>query len=216
MTENKEIVKVKRSKSFLFVFPMLSESINDFLDNETKELRSKGFSADIPECFIRDVDKPEYTNHIFLLYKFNGTKEFGIFEDGLTKHPFFVEMYNPTPRHDMFVFGVPDDFQLEYELFKSEKPRIYRRFGEQYKQQVMNFLDPLMDRKAIESILYSYKLNEHGKPIYDMSGRKIKSETHENRFRKLESMIGTSIPRDLDNFSIPIIEEETFNKNKYL
>ena len=30
--------------------------------------------------FIADVDKPDYNNHIFVLYKFVGTKDFALFE----------------------------------------------------------------------------------------------------------------------------------------
>ena len=96
MSESKEIVKIKRTKSFLFVFPMLSDIITDFIDNETLELRRIGKTSEIPlvNAYVGDVDKPEYNNHIFLLYKFYKSKEYGYLVDKLHSHPFFVEMYN--------------------------------------------------------------------------------------------------------------------------
>ena len=35
MTEEIKDVKIKRSDSFRFIFPMLSDSINDFVDKES-------------------------------------------------------------------------------------------------------------------------------------------------------------------------------------
>ncbi len=212
MTAEKEIKsKIKRTKSFLFVFPMLSDTVNDFLDDETKELKKSGKQVELPllNCYVGDVDKPEYTNHIFVFYKWIKTKDFSVFESSLQKHPFFVEMYDPTPGHVMFVFGVPDDFQLEYELFKSERPKIYRRFSRAYKEQILSFLDPIVERKSIENILYS-------KDYHDSKGKEHKVVGHEERFLELEKSIGQRIPRDLDNYSIPDIEQETFNKQQFI
>ncbi len=212
MIEEKELKKkIKRTKSFLFIFPMLSDTINDFLDNETKELRKGGQKIDLPllNCYIGDVDKPHYKNHIFILYDWIKSKDFSIFEQSLSKHPFFVEMYDPTPKHVMFVFSVPDDFKLEYELFKSERPKIYRRFSNQYKEQILSFLDPVMELKSIENILYS-------KDYIDSKGKEHKIVGHEERFLELEKMIGQKIPRDIDNYAIPNIEQETFNKERML
>ncbi len=208
MTIEKEVKKkIKRTKSFLFVFPMLSDTVNDFLDNETKELRKNGQDISLPllNCYIGDVDKPQYKNHIFVLYDWVKTKDFSLFEANLQNHPFFVDMYDPTPKHVMFVFSVPDDFRLEYELFRSERPKIYRRFSNQYKEQVLTFLDPIMQIKSIENILYS-------KDYFDSKGIEHKVEGHEDRYLKLEKLIGQTIPRDIDNYAIPNIEEETFNK----
>jgi hypothetical protein len=198
MTESKQEIKIKRTKSFLFVFPMLGDTVNDFLDIETKELKkqhpNKFIDTPLINAYIGDIDKPEYNNHIFVLYKFFKSKAYGYLVEQLESHPCFVEMYNINPTYEMFVFQVTDDFQLEYDLFKSEKPRIYRRFSETYKQHILKFLDPLIDSKAIESILYS----------------------HEKRFKEQEELIGQPIPRDLDNYSIPLIVEETFNKKQFL
>ena len=193
--------KIKRTKSFLFIFPMLSDTANNFLDNETKELRRIGKNVDLPllNCYIGDVDKPQYNNHIFLFYKWIKTKDFGLFEQHLSKHESFVEMYDPTPGHVMFVFEAPDEFKLEYNLFKSEKPRIYRRFSDIYKKHILAFLDPIVDNKSVESILYS----------------------HESRFKDLENGLSIpgsviTIPRDIDNYPIPILIEETFDKQQFL
>ena len=196
MTAANVMKKVKRTKSFLFVLPMLSDTIEDFMDEETKVRRAALKKADNPliNCYIGDVDKPQYKEHIFVLYKFVGTKKFGVFENELMDHPCFVDMYNPTPKYDMFVFSVPDDFKLEYDLFISEKPRIYRRFSEVYKKHVLKFLDPIVDSKSVHSILYH----------------------EEERYLEQEALIGAHIPRDLDNYSIPIIEDETFNKLNFM
>lgn len=201
MTEEIKDVKIKRSDSFRFIFPMLSDSINDFVDKESLVLAleairlKRGTNLPLINCYIADKDIPEYNNHIFVLYKFIGSKEFGIFEQSLTKHPYFVEMYNPTSRHDMFVFGVPVEYQVEYDLFMSERPKIYRRFSDEYKKRVISFLSPMFDIKDITNILYA----------------------DESRFKDMEKKIGVKIPRDIDNYSIPdITNNETFDKTKYL
>lgn len=189
-----EEIKSKRTKSFHFVLPMLGGTIDDYIDDETRGLRSSGLGVDIPllNCYVGDSSKPEYNNHIFLLYKFIGTKVFGLFLEKLSEHPLYTDLYGVSPKHDILVFNVPEQYELEYKLFKSEKPKIYRRFSDNYKKQVIKFLDPLVNIESIESILYH----------------------KESRFKEQEKLIGQAIPRDLDNYSIPIIEEETFNKKK--
>ena len=124
------------------------------------------------------------------MYKFIGTKGFSIFENSLTKHPIYVEMYDPTPKHVMFIFRVPDEYQIEYDLFRSERPKIYRRFSDAYKSHIIKFMEPMYGVDELKSILYS----------------------HETRFKQLELDLGVKIPRDIDNYSIPSMDEEIFNK----
>lgn len=197
MAEIKDKIILQRTKTSRFIFPMLSNTILDFIDSETLEYKRLGKLVDNPllNAYIGDIDKPHYNNHIFILYRFIGTKSFGLLEKSLTEHPLYVEMYDPTPNHVMFVFKVPDEYQIEYDLFKSEKPKIYRRFSEAYKQHIIKFMEPLLGVDDIKSILYSY----------------------ESGFKALEKKLSfpgsiVNIPRDLDNYPIPILSEETFNK----
>ena len=130
-------------------------------------------------------------------------------------HPNFIEMYNPTTKHDMFVFSVPEEYQLEYNLFKSDRPKIFKRFGDGYKHRIVKFLEPIFDTAEVESILYPHVVDDKGKYVL-MDGKRVPSEAHEKRFAELEKDLGMKIPRDIDNYSIPNIEMETFNKLKFL
>ena len=61
----------------------------------------------------------------------------------------------------------------------------------------MKFLDPVAETRGdngLEAILYSF----------------------ESRYKRQEAIIGAKIPRDIDNYSVPIVEEETFDRNKYV
>ena len=58
------------NKSYTYVLPMLSTEIT---------LVKEG----LVNTFIGDQEYPQYDNHIFLLYKFNGSKEFLEYEDFL-------------------------------------------------------------------------------------------------------------------------------------
>lgn len=217
MSEKEANVKIKRTDSFRFILPMLSESIYDLIDEDTKRARESKRKAFVPliNCYIADVDRPEHDNHIFVLYRFIGTKSFSIFEQNLASHPNFVEMYNPTDKHDMFVFSVPDDYRLEYSLFRSDRPKIFRRFDHNYKQRILKFLEPLFDVAEVESILHPYVIDKEGRFVLD-NGKKIRSEAHEKRFLDLERELGVKIPRDIDNYTIPSMENETFNKLNFI
>lgn len=166
-----------RTKSFSFILPMIGESISQFID--------------LVNCYVRDIDRPELTNHIFVLFKYGVTKEFSRFEDQLTRHHLYCESYDPDPNHVMFVFHVPLDFQMEYDLFTNPRPgKCYSLFSDGYKQHIMKFLEAKVDVSLIQEILYR----------------------HEVRYLRLEKTLGQKIPRTVENYDLPDIENETYIK----
>ena len=96
------------TKSYTYVLPMLSPYINIRRDQ-------------LVNAFIGDKDFPEYDNHIFLLYKFNGSKAFLQYEDYLEHSKLFVKTYDPDKNHVMYIFNVPSFYRNDYNLFRKGK-----------------------------------------------------------------------------------------------
>jgi len=168
----------KVTKSFKFILPMLGEYYGQFGEPES--------------VFVGDVDKPEFDNHIFVLYGWDGSKYFAAFEAKLREHPLFEDYYDPTKQHVMFIFKVPEKYQAEYNLFKEANPSCFGSFSVSYKNHILKFFNGIFDLKTIKKILWK----------------------DESLYKELETSLGVKIPRELDNISVPDMEIEIFNKEK--
>ena len=115
--------RLMRNKSFTYVLPMLAL----YLDVKTENLLN---------TFIKSADKPELTNHLFLLYKFSGAKIFLEYEDFLEKEELFELSYDPDKYHVMFVFKIPDSHKEIYDKFLNGK---YSEFPQDYKVHIFKF-----------------------------------------------------------------------------
>lgn len=171
MTEIKEV-----SKSFKFILPMIGNSFYEF--------------GDVNSVYVGDIDKPLLNNHIFVLYKYDGSKYFAAFEAKMREHYLFKEYYDPTKSHVMFVFNVPKEHQYEYNLFKEANPSCFGNFSVQYKNHILKFFQDVFDLSLIKKILWR----------------------HESLYVELEKNLGVKIPRNVDPTSVPNMEIEIFNK----
>ena len=98
----------KKTKSFTYILPMLGMSVSEYKGN-------------IVNAFIGDEDYPDLDNHIFVLYKFEGSTEFVKFEANMEKNPLFVHSYDPEKTFVMKVFNVPESAKEDFELLKAGK-----------------------------------------------------------------------------------------------
>ena len=103
----KEIVSyhlktAERTKSSVFVLPMLSGNKNLFL-----------YDSHLINAFIGVKD---IKDHLVLLYRWSEDPLFAKFDLALKKFPTFVKAYDPDPSHTVYVFEIPDIHIKECEL----------------------------------------------------------------------------------------------------
>jgi hypothetical protein len=161
------------NKSYTYVLPMLSTEI---------ALVKQG----LVNTFIGDTDYPKYDNHIFLLYKFSGSKEFLEYEDFLTNTHLFVDKYDPDDSHVMFVFDVPAFYQTDYEMFKEGK---YSEMNRDYKVIIFAFHDIMDYEHRVAKVLFK----------------------HPDLREEWEERTGTDIPESMEVSSVPDLEREVYN-----
>ena len=161
------------TKSVTYILPMLGYSIKEFVN--------------IVNCYIADEGKPQYTNHIFLLHKFDGRSnaDYLSYEETLVEHEHFEELYDPDRSHVMFIFRVPEYFQREYDLFKMGK---YSKFNDDYKKHILNFLGPKYKTSKTRQVLYKSK--------------KLKKD--------MENRLGVNLTENMELSSVPNLEQETY------
>jgi hypothetical protein len=103
-------------------------------------------------CYVADINKPELTNKIFLVYDYEMTTRFVKFERSLELHPYYVRDYDyPEEKQVVFVFDVPEEFTKDYNLFKEGS---YSQFSEEYKQQILRFWGIKKENNIIHGVLY--------------------------------------------------------------
>lgn len=145
-------------------------------------------------CFIGDIDYPAFDNHILLLYKFSGNRTYLNFESDLRENEYFVDSYEPDRYHTMFVFDVPANYQVNFDLFKESK---YSKLSEEYKQRVLDFYDRSI---SLEAVLYKLESKYQ--------------EWEEELNRGLPRSNWITIPRDMEASSAIDINEEYYS-DKY-
>ena len=87
-------------------------------------------------AFIGHDEYPQFTEHIFLLYRFSGDKEFLALEDKISNTPLLEMSYEPDKYHTMMVLKVPDKYIVDYSHYILSK---YSMFSESYKKEVLAF-----------------------------------------------------------------------------
>lgn len=126
----------KRTKSSLFILPMLGEERRMFFWDDL-----------LINCFIGNGDDK---NCIFLLYRFSSDAIFLEFEQALTKFSTFKRREDPGPEYVMFVFDVPKKDMRNYRKFVNGK---YSTFTGKYKQKILDFHDMEVEGE-IGQVLY--------------------------------------------------------------
>ena len=160
------------TKSYTYVLPMLHPYISLNKDR-------------LVNAFIGDEDFPEYDNHIFLLYKFSGSKKFLIYENSLENSDLFVKSYDPDKNHVMFVFKVPSFYKQDYILYKQGK---YSEMAYDYKIVVFEFHSIYDHEHKVAKVLFK----------------------HPDLKEELEDRIDTELPKGAEVSSIPDLRTEIY------
>tara|TARA_R110002012_G_scaffold118547_1_gene267403 strand:- start:302 stop:802 length:501 start_codon:yes stop_codon:yes gene_type:complete len=166
------MAKKTKTKSHTYILPMLSYYI---------DIRKRN----LVNTYIGAREYPEHDNHIFLLYKFQGTKNFIEYEDYLENNLLFNSKYDPDENHVMFIFNVPKDYQPIYDLYKSGK---YSEFFDDYKIQIFKFHGITDSNHKIAKVLFK----------------------HPDLREEWEERIGVEIPENQEVSSIPNMNLEIY------
>lgn len=126
----------------------------------------------------------DYGNSIYMLYRYQGDKIFGEFEQNLQNHPWFSESIDTDHYHVMFKFDIPEEWQEDVDLILKGK---YSRISVKLKEKILKF---------------------HGSSETRPLGQ-ILSKSPVRR-KQLEKELGTSIPKNLDLLDPFKTEEEIF------
>ena len=135
----------ERTKSSIFVLPMLGANRNLFLYNSL-----------LINAFIA---YDTITDHIVLLYRWSGDPLFSKFDVTLKKFPGFVKSFDPDPQHVVYIFSVPEKQIKNFSLFKKGK---YSRLDDDLKLKILDFHDMGVE-SALAKILF--KSNERRREL---------------------------------------------------
>lgn len=167
------------NKSTSYVLPMIGNHISEFIGKHgpVKQFRN---------TFIADNDKPEYTEHLFLLYEFSQATDYLLFEEKLKLNPNFIDSYEPDYKHTMFVFGIPIDYKNDYHNYLEGK---YSKFNPDYKQHIMRFHTIGINHPVMQTLLQA-----------------------EERYKYWENELNVKIDRNAEISSPPNLKLETFQE----
>lgn len=173
-----QIENIKKNKSSYFILPMLGWQVADL-------------SEKFINCYIGDIDKPEYDDKILLLFKYSGILKDLDFEKLLFSHPYFIDTYDPNKGLVMYVFNIGELLKEDMDKFKSGK---YSKLSNELKSIICK------GRQSNEKIVKACYPTQ-----FDRNALK----------RELENSLNMKIdlPEDAEILSIPNMERELFNKN---
>lgn len=170
----------KRTKSSIFIMPMLTGNRNLFFWNRL-----------FVNCFIATEEEKDC---IALLYRWSSDPLYLKFEKALSKFSYFRRRYDPSPNYVMFIFDVPKKQVRNYNKFIKGK---YSKFSKSYKIDILDFHDADIEdeigqilcksdkrRRAMENRLDTI-LPEDSEllSIIDVKNETYNSETY--KFKKL-------------------------------
>ena len=119
-----DICMAKRTKSSIFILPMLGGNKNLFFWDR---------------LFVNAfIETPEEKDCIALLYRWSSDPLFIKFEKALSKFKDFRKKYDPNPYYVLFVFNIPKNYKRNYKLFKNGK---YSKLSKAYKISILDFHD---------------------------------------------------------------------------
>lgn len=132
------------NKSFTYIYPMVKDIVN--------------YENNLLNCYIKDLNKPEYNNHIFLRYKFDGSINglYSKFEEKI-KDCELLETFYDVPIEEghsiMFVFKIPEGSQADYDNFIKSK---YSKLSDNYKKEIIGYhgRENAKNAELLEGILY--------------------------------------------------------------
>jgi len=171
--------RLMRNKSFTYILPMMSLYMDIVKEN-------------LLNTFIYSIDKPEYKNHLFFLYKFSGNKKFLEYEDYLENQELFQHSYDPDKFHTMYCFKIPDSHKDIYNKFLKGR---YSEFPQDYKVHIFKYHDIKSPDHRVAQVLFK----------------------HPNLRQEWEDKLGVIISDDAEVSSKPDTNLETYqDKHKYV
>jgi hypothetical protein len=168
--------QIKTTKSTFFILPMLGRSM-------------EWYGERLINCYIGDINRPEYDNHILLLMKFNGSIQSMQFEEALKEHRRFVTSYDPVSGYTVFVYSMPEECLEDYQKFIDGK---FSKLSDPYKQLVKGKRSN--DHKVVKALYPTEKDRDLLK-------------------QQLERIMEMAVvlPEDAEILSIPNLEQEKLN-----
>ena len=113
-----------KNKTFTYVFPMIEDIIN--------------YPTNLKACYVGDIEKSEYSEHILLEYEFDESFKdmYFKFEEEIQKCTYFEDFYDTSEGNIVFIFRVPEQYKNDYKLFMESK---YSEFSTKYKDKIIEF-----------------------------------------------------------------------------
>ncbi len=173
------------NKSSIFIMPLLA------LNGEIRT--NFRWNTNFCNCFIGTEEQGDYGDHIYLLYRFEGTKEFSSYENYLQRHSWFIGENQIDHYHTLYQFKPDKVFMEDFKLIVKGK---YSSISEIAKNRILGFHCVTKD-KTLGKILYK--------------DNTLKEEL-EDKLSSKESIV--RIPEDLDLHDIFNIDDEIY-LNKY-
>ena len=171
-------VQEKYNKSYFFICPMI-------VDNHSNLQQFRG-------CFIQHKDKPEYDNHIFLVFNKIKGKEFRGMIESLKSFSDCLTSFD-SGETKVLVYLVPQEFKQDYEYFKLGK---YSKFSKLLKDKIIDFHNITNKNHLLFAVFDK-------SPLY-----KLKLENKLSTAPDGTRLSPVRIPDDQDLLDIPDIKEE--------
>ena len=130
----------ERTKSSIFILPMLSGNRNLFL-----------YDTHLINAFLGFED---IKNHLVLLYRWSSDPLFAKFDLALRKFPTFVKAINADPTHTVYIFSIPDKHLKNFKLFTKGK---YSKLTDDYKLKILDFHHMTADSALVKILFKSYE-----------------------------------------------------------
>jgi hypothetical protein len=171
----------RKTKTYTYMLPLLGMSVSPY-------------KGDIVNAFLGDEEFPEYQDHIFVLFRYNGDRDFVKFEAQVEDDPYFEASYDPEKKYVMKVFKMPPQHADEFATFKVSK---YSQLSLETKTRIMAF---------------HHLPQEH--PIMDvLHKREAAFQRLEAELNKYPDVSKITIGRNLEASGVIDLAKEVYNSN---
>jgi hypothetical protein len=144
------------------------------------------WALEFVNAFIGTIDSPD-TDHVSILYRFDGSVEFANFEEKLKSREDFVSAKDTDKYHILYTFKLPSKFKVDIDTIIQGK---YSEVSEEAKQTILDF-HYSDKKKPIGQILFKCPL----------------------RRKEMEKELGHEIPSDNELFEMFHTPNEQFHKH---
>jgi hypothetical protein len=180
--------RTKVNKATWYLLPMFGKDFIEFTENNKYPYLVDQFN--FVNCFIQDINKPYYDQHLFLLYQIPSkcTTEWILhcakLKDNSNYITEYVYIYDDIT-YLVFCFKIPNNYYKDYNLILEGK---YSEISIRYKEKILHFWK-LGLKSRIATILYKNKANYWLFKFNDTIGEcestiNIKKETIPEEFEK--------------------------------